>query len=238
MSHVIEHHGDSKRGEYHRLYRIWANMKNRCSSPTCCSYDRYGGRGIKVCDEWSQYTAFKEWAITHGYADNLTIDRINNNGNYEPNNCRWATYSEQNINQRPRAIFEYNGKYYSIRKLAELTDVPRETIYHRIHCLHWGVEEAIHTPINGRIKTKKGSIGEYPFEDYYVHNYLNKKQNCNIVVLYPRDSTKVKQTVMTYARYLMCVKEKRWLTSSEIVRHKDGDTRNDAIENLEIITKS
>ena len=83
-----------------RLYSIWRSMKKRCYNPKHKNYDRYGGRGIIVCDEWLyDFSAFYEWAVTHGYKDYLTIDRINNNGIYEPLNCRWITIQEQQRNK-------------------------------------------------------------------------------------------------------------------------------------------
>lgn len=84
-----------------RLYHIWVNMRQRCNNPKNNNYKNYGGRGIEVCGEWeADFAIFGKWAIQNGYADNLTLDRIDNDGNYEPNNCRWTTRLIQRHNQR------------------------------------------------------------------------------------------------------------------------------------------
>lgn len=84
-----------------RLYRIWLGMKSRCFIQSVPCFKHYGGRGITVCDEWKDnFQAFYDWAMSHGYSDDLSIDRIDVDGNYCPENCRWATWSEQRRNQR------------------------------------------------------------------------------------------------------------------------------------------
>lgn len=84
-----------------RLYRIWRGMKNRCYQPTHNRRKYYGEKGVKMCNEWlNDFMAFYNWAIANGYKDNLTIDRINGDGDYEPSNCRWATYKEQAQNRK------------------------------------------------------------------------------------------------------------------------------------------
>lgn len=86
-----------------RLFVIWRSMHQRCYNPKSISYEYYGARGIIICPEWKDdFSNFRKWALSNGYADNLSIDRIDVNGNYEPSNCRWATATEQRINQRPR----------------------------------------------------------------------------------------------------------------------------------------
>ena len=94
-------------GQYKsRLHRIWAAMKTRCYNPNSCSYKNYGARGITVCDEWkNDFQSFYEWSMENNYSEKLTIDRINNDGNYEPSNCRWATWKEQAQNRRPKSIY-------------------------------------------------------------------------------------------------------------------------------------
>lgn len=92
-------------GKHTRLYSIWCDMKGRCSNPNIKAYKHYGGRGITVCNEWANsFKSFYDWAMSNGYSDVLTIDRINVNGNYEPSNCRWATAKEQANNKRYKAV--------------------------------------------------------------------------------------------------------------------------------------
>ena len=114
-----------------RLYREWAMMKQRCYKKEHKSYADYGGRGIKICDEWLVSDNFFEWAISNGYADNLTIDRIDVNGNYEPSNCRWVTMKEQIRNRRNTVIVDYNGEKITLSELAENTGIPYHTIHWR-----------------------------------------------------------------------------------------------------------
>jgi len=87
-------HGNSKRSGETRIYRIWRHMLERCNNPSCLGFKWWGGKGVRVCAEWLEFSVFLDWANSSGYESNLSIDRINSNGNYEPKNCRWITRSE------------------------------------------------------------------------------------------------------------------------------------------------
>jgi hypothetical protein len=116
-----------------RLYNIYRCMKARCYNKKHRSYLRYGGRGIIVCDEWlNDINAFFAWAMSHGYRDNLTIDRKNVNGNYEPSNCRWATNEFQQSNTRKNVWLEINGEKHTISQWSRLSNIPITTIRGRI----------------------------------------------------------------------------------------------------------
>lgn len=91
------------------LYRRWIDMKQRCFNPNCCNYKYYGARGITICDEWLDFKNFAEWSLKNGYSKELSIDRINNDGNYEPNNCRWTTKSVQGMSMRHKNSSGYVG---------------------------------------------------------------------------------------------------------------------------------
>lgn len=131
-------------GESHtRLHDIWRGMIKRCEAPYASRYDLYGGRGIGVCAEWHTYENFVEWAKQSGYRDDLSIDRIDPNGNYCPENCRWATAKEQANNTSRNHYVEYDGKRYTISELAEIKKINAGTLRSRIDKLHWPVDKAV-----------------------------------------------------------------------------------------------
>lgn len=112
-----------------RIYRIYRGMKTRCYNENVPHYKNYGGRGIKICDEWlNEFRKFYEWSILNGYKKNLQIDRIDNDGPYSPENCAWKTPTEQNRNRRNNRLIPYKGKEYCITELAKLAKVSRTTI--------------------------------------------------------------------------------------------------------------
>lgn len=125
-------HGDAKSKSRHPLYRKWCSMKRRCHNSNASDYKDYGSRGISVCSEWrNNYEAFKKWALSSGYEIGLTIERIDNNGNYEPSNCTWITKGEQASNRRTALLIEYNGKVKSATEWAKEIGLNRRTIYDR-----------------------------------------------------------------------------------------------------------
>lgn len=117
-----------------RLYSIWANMKYRCS-PSCSKhfYDLYYGRGIRVCPEWeNDFEAFYRWAMAHGYRDELSIDRIDNDGNYEPSNCRWVTEEVQANNRSTSKFITYNGETLTEKQWAKKLNISYDTIRYNL----------------------------------------------------------------------------------------------------------
>lgn len=126
--------GKIKHGlRYTRIYRIYKGMMGRCYNKNGKDYQHYGARGIKVCDEWKEnVVAFYDWALSHGYADDLTIDRIDVNGAYGPDNCRWATPKQQQNNRRVNVIITYKGETHNVREWSELLHIPYQTIYTRL----------------------------------------------------------------------------------------------------------
>ena len=139
-----------KHGKYRdRLYTIWRDMKSRCQNENFTAYKHYGGRGIKVCDEWQTFEPFYEWAMANGYKDTLTIDRKENEGNYEPSNCRWATVKQQSNNRRSNHYITHDGKTMSLTDWAEEKGLRRRTLYNRINELKWSTEKALNTPVLG-----------------------------------------------------------------------------------------
>ena len=123
-------HGDTNT----RLYSIWRGMKKRCYQTTSYGYKNYGGRGILVCDEWKDsYETFKKWALQNGYREDLTLDRIDNDGHYEPSNCRFSTYLEQENNRRSNRKIAFNGVALNSSQWCRLTNTPPSTFQNRIN---------------------------------------------------------------------------------------------------------
>ena len=130
-----------------RLYRIWKNMKKRCNNPNSPDYIKwYGSHNIKVCDEWNNsFESFRDWAMSNGYNDNLSIDRIDVDGDYSPNNCRWSTNITQANNKHNVNRIEYNGESHTVTEWANIIGVNRQTLYYRLFVYKWSIERALTT---------------------------------------------------------------------------------------------
>ena len=122
-------------------YVIWADLRKRCRNKKWKDYKNYGGRGITVCDRWERFENFLEDMGLR--PEGLSIDRINNDGNYEPDNCRWATSKQQNRNRRSSHLLSHRGETHCIVEWAEILDINAETLYTRINKLKWPIEKAL-----------------------------------------------------------------------------------------------
>lgn len=126
-----------------RLYNIWSKMNSRCYCKSATQYPNYGERGIKVCDEWRKFIPFYEWSMKNGYRDDLSIDRIDNDGDYCPENCRWVTWKQQANNRRNTRYLTYNGKTMCVKDWEIETGINSVIIKHRIDRQGWSVERAL-----------------------------------------------------------------------------------------------
>ena len=113
------------------LRNVHSSMIQRCENPKRQQYSRYGGRGIKVCEEWHNYEIFRKWALENGYRHPLKLDRIDNNGNYEPSNCRWISKKEQMNNRSSNTKYTYDGETHTLSEWADIYKINKETFYTR-----------------------------------------------------------------------------------------------------------
>jgi hypothetical protein len=139
-------HNGVKGGKRSRLYNIWINIKQRCENPNIPNFTLYGGRKIIMCEEWHDFGSFQKWSFSNGYTDRLTIDRIDGNGNYEPTNCRWVNQKVQQNNRRNNRIINFEGKAYTLARLAEKSNLLPDTLRRRIDKYGWSLDDAVKTP--------------------------------------------------------------------------------------------
>lgn len=123
-----------------KLFAVWHNMIAKCENPKSAKYYMYGARGIEVCKEWHDYLLFREWALANGYNEGLSIDRIDNNGNYEPANCRWTTMKVQSLNKRSTIFITYKGETKTLMEWCEVLSLPYPIIYNRYYKWKDGVK--------------------------------------------------------------------------------------------------
>lgn len=143
-----------KRDTRKRIYRSWSNMKNRCYNIKDKKYNRYGGRGIKVCDAWSDFEVFLDWALMNGYQDKLVLKRINIDKSYCPENCCWVTKSELSNNKSTNRFITFNGETHTLQEWSRITGLDRRVISKRIDKYGWSVEDALTKPVKQQ-KTKE-----------------------------------------------------------------------------------
>lgn len=138
-----------------RLYRIYNNMKSRCYNEKASSYSRYGGRGITICKEWlNDFAIFYNWSVNNGYLENLTIDRIDNEGNYEPGNCRWVDMKTQNRNTINNHLVTINNETKALICWCEQFNINYKTVRDRLK-RGWTYMEALTKPVDTRFRRKK-----------------------------------------------------------------------------------
>lgn len=130
-----------------RLYNIWCGIKQRCYYPKHSRYDLYGEKGIKVCDEWLDFENFRRWSYENGYNDSLTIDRIDNNKDYSPDNCRWVDNFIQANNTSRNIFYTYKGETKTLAQWSRVVGISCSVLYARIHKLKWDITRTLETPV-------------------------------------------------------------------------------------------
>lgn len=158
--------------KHQRLYRQWYTMRRRCYDPSFICYKYYGAKGITVCDEWRTcYESFQAWALAHGWKKNLTLDRIDCKGNYEPANCRWLTLAEQQCNRSSWNIrVTIDGITDLVGHWADKFGIRRSIAYHRIQVKHWDPARAVTTPV----KRQKVTMVELDGERHSVFEWARR----------------------------------------------------------------
>lgn len=182
--------GNTKHGmKYTRIYRLWRSMKSRCYYPKINGYENYGGRGIKVCDDWQKFEPFYNWAMDNGYSDDLTIDRIDVDGDYEPSNCQWISSKQQMRNMQNTIYVNYKNKEYVLLDLLE--ELGREEEYNKIRSRirrGWEIEEALESPFNMQrnhyyfvkglyAEFKENEVGHKINKSDFIEKYIDKQYN-------------------------------------------------------------
>lgn len=169
-----------EKNKQNRLYRIWHGMNNRCNCATSRDYANYGARGIKV--EFTSFEEFVTWSLENGYADDLTIDRINNNGNYAPENCRWVNTKVQANNRRTNDRITFNGETHTLSEWAEIYGLKPDSLYKRLCLYGYSFSEAISMPCEKRerqitYKGKTQNLSKWAEELHIPYNTLRSRLN-------------------------------------------------------------
>ena len=169
------------KGKRTKLYVAWSNMAQRCNNPNNPQYKHYGGRGITICEEWKSYDNFHEWAMSNGYTDSLTLDRIDVNGNYSPDNCRWVSMKVQGRNRRNNVKLE--GKCLS--EIAEENNLTDSLVRSRYSCGNTDIED-LTKPVRSHIDICGRSIKELAMEQKIPEKLIRNRYRKGI-----RDANKL-----------------------------------------------
>lgn len=140
-----------------KLFNAWRDMIRRCSNKKRHNYKWYGGRGIKVVSEWLDFKTFVDWSLQSGFKEGLSLDRIDNSGNYSPTNCHWVTHKQQCLNRRSNKVLTFNNKSLTISEWAIELNISPSTLYNRI-ASGWTIEEALTVAPNPKNNTKVGRL--------------------------------------------------------------------------------
>lgn len=169
-----------------RLYNIRGSMIRRCYNKSATEYHKYGGRGITICNEWlnkeNGFMNFYKWAMDNGYRDDLSIDRINNDGNYCPENCRWADVKVQSNNRSTCVYIKYKNYIFNVGQWSEITRIHRSTILNRFD-RGWNVDDALRTPSGAwyaKGLNKFEIIIPKEYEEYNKYDEYMKFKNINV----------------------------------------------------------
>jgi len=144
----IQNAPECRKNKGTRLYRIWENMKARCNNANSTSYCYYGEKGIKVCEDWNTFFVFKNWALKNGYSEDLTLDRIDVNGNYEPNNCRWVTHNVQARNKRNNVIIKINNEEMRLKDCCKKYKISYKNIHKKARNKNLTIQEYLNREIS------------------------------------------------------------------------------------------
>lgn len=148
-------HGYARQNDQHPLYRVWNGMVCRCETPSSGGYESYGGRGIRVCDEWRHdFLAFMAWALANGWKKGLHLDRIDNDGGYSPENCRFLSPAASARNKRSNRTIEFNGDKLLLVEWSEKLRISYDVLNQRINILKWPIERALTEPWRRRAVSK------------------------------------------------------------------------------------
>lgn len=163
-----------------RLYRIYNNMKNRCYYSKNDNYKWYGARGIGVCKEWKEsFQAFYAWAMSSGYADNLTLDRKDRDLDYSPDNCRWITIQRQQNNRCDNVRIEFRNKSLTLSEWSRITGINRVTLWNRIFTSKWSIEKALTTKASKEFCSGANKDSQESLESKSISGGRHEGQYCS-----------------------------------------------------------